>query len=765
MPAAKRIAFKIDELDCAEEMLLLRRELTGAPGVLELDFNVVQGRMDVLLDADQTGPHEVLRSITRLGMHGQLWQRRAIQQTLSPEQLRRIRLLTASGILLLLGLGTQIAMNGSLAITHIAPSLGDELPSDVSQPSWFHGPSYFEMNPFDYLSIGFYVLAIVMALIPVAPRARAAIRRWRADMNVLVCVAVAGALMLGEWLEGAIVSFLFGLALTLEHWSLMRARRAISTLLDLAPESASCRQSDGQWASLPLESVPVGSLVRVQPGDRIPLDGTVVSGSSHVDQASITGEPLPVFKQTEDELYAGTLNQDSPLEFRTSRTHEHSTLSRILQLVEEAHARKASGEQWIERFAGIYTPVMIGLAFAIALVPPLLGLATFVDAFYRALVLLLIACPCALVISTPVTFISALTTAARHGVLIKGGRFLEAAASCRAVVFDKTGTLTTGLPSITHVLPSPGISRAELLHHSARLETHVRHPLARAVMQIAEDEGVTIDRSLPESSFRMLAGRGIEAQMDDQRYWLGGERLLQERLGGTSLEVLSELHHELPHLLDSGHSLIAVGRASQLLGVLMASDTVRPNARNVIRQLRELGVEAIWMLTGDQSSAAQRVAQATDIHDFRAGLLPEEKVEQLHRLVARYDSVAMIGDGVNDSPALAAATVGVAMGAIGSDAALEAADVALMSDDLERFPWLIEHGRATLRVLRTNVALALGIKLLFVLLAGAGFATLWSAIAADMGTSLLVIFLALRLRSSRSPTAPPIPEASNLSPK
>jgi Zn2+/Cd2+-exporting ATPase len=729
MPSAKRTAIKIDELDCAEEMLMLRREFQSLPGIQSLDFNVVQGRMDVVHDEQQIGPSEIIQRIERLGMHGRIWQRRPKSEQPSRETVNRQRLLTACGMALLLGFILHAIATGSLLLPFVP------LIEATGRTSSFGVPQFL------------YLTAILLGLAPVAPRAWGAMRRARADMNVLVCVAVLGAMLLGEWLEGAMVAFLFGLALTLEHGSLVRARQAISALLDLAPETARCRQADGTWSLTPLESVPVGTIVQVQPGERIPLDGVVRGGGSHVDQAPITGESVPVFKQPGDELYAGSLNGESLLELQTTRTHEHSTLSRILQLVEEAHSQKASGEIWIERFAATYTPLMIGLALAIALVPPLVGMMTLTDAFYRALVLLLIACPCALVISTPVTFITALATSARHGVLLKGGRFLEAAARCRVFVFDKTGTLTTGVPVVTDVLPAPGVSEQELLRAAVQLESHVRHPLARAVLERAQAEALPITSALEgENVIRMLAGRGVEAKVGDSIHWLGGMRLASERLSADSRHVLARLletghaHHE------SGQSLIVVGMDDRVLGLLLAAESIRPAARPVMERLRGLGVESLWMLTGDEPSAARRVAERTGVENFRAGLLPEQKVEHLRQLVEQYETVAMVGDGVNDSPALAAASLGVAMGAIGSDAALEAADVALMSDELERLPWLIEHGRRTLSVLQTNVALALGIKLLFVLLAAVGYATLWSAIAADMGTSLLVIFLALRLR-------------------
>ena len=441
-----------------------------------------------------------------------------------------------------------------------------------------------------------------------------------------------------------------------------------------------------------------------------------------------------------DAVFAGTINNEAALEFKSSKPARDTTLARIVRMVEEVQAHRAPTEQWVERFARHYTPAMIGVAVLIALVPPLF-LGHWAHWFYQALVVLVIACPCALVISTPVSIVAGLTRAARAGVLIKGGAPLEAAARLRVVAVDKTGTLTKGEPEIQWLVPMSGHTERELLERAAALESRSEHPLARAILRRARCEGIFPDAA---EGLVSVKGKGAEALIAGRRFWIGSHRLLHEKGAETP-----EMHEKAEALEDAGHSVVAVGNDNHVCGLLSVADTVRDGAPEAVRRLKTLGIEHVVVLTGDNEGTARAVGQAVGADRVEFGLLPEDKLKAVEALVREYGGVAMVGDGVNDAPALAAARVGIAMGAAGTDAAIETADIALMSDDLSRLPWLIVHARRTLRVIRQNIAAALGVKLVFMALAAAGAATLWMAIAADMGASLLVIFNGLRLLDSR----------------
>ncbi|GMU91702.1 MAG: hypothetical protein AMXMBFR4_07600 [Candidatus Hydrogenedentota bacterium] len=555
-------------------------------------------------------------------------------------------------------------------------------------------------------------------------------------------IAVIGAALLGEWFEAATVTFLFAFALLLESWSVDRARHAIRSLMEWSPAKARVRCGhDGFLEERPIEKVALGAIVVVRPGERIPLDGVVCSGSTTVNQAPITGESREVGKGVGDSVFAGTINNEGSIEFRVTREASDTALARIIRMVEEAQGRRARSEQWVERFARYYTPAMMALAAGIAVVPPLF-VGDWNRWFYEALVLLVIACPCALVISTPVSIVAGLAAAARKGVLIKGGLFLESAARIRAVALDKTGTLTTGRPEVQHVVPLNDHSPTELLERAAAIEVHSEHPIAHAIVNHAIQHHVSITRA---ENFISLRGRGAEATWNGRPFWLGSHRMLHE-LGVND----TEFHESASKLEDEGHSLVVVGNDDHICGFISVADSVRPGARDALSALKSAGVSHVRMLTGDNEGTAQAVARATGVDAYEAELMPEDKVTAVGALVRKFEHVAMVGDGVNDAPAMAAASLGIAMGAAGSDAAIETADIALMSDDLSKLPWLIGHARRTLRTIQQNIAFALGVKAIFVALALLGHATLWMAIAADMGASLLVIFNALRLLQTKA---------------
>lgn len=596
------------------------------------------------------------------------------------------------------------------------------------------------------ISILLYAISILCAVRYVVPKAWLAARRLRPDMNLLMVVAVIGAVLIGEWFEAATVSFFFALSLALEAWSLGRARRAVAALMELAPPTARVHFSDGTEREVPADQVAVGTRLVVRPGDKLPLDGRVVAGTSDVNQAPITGESAPVTVEPGSEVFAGTINGAGALEIETTKAAQDTTLAQIIRMVGSAQSRRAPTEAWVERFARIYTPVVMALAVAVFLLPPLLLGGDWTAWFYQALVLLVIACPCALVISTPVSIVAALAGAARMGVLVKGGVYLEAPARLKAIALDKTGTLTEGRPKVVEVVPLTGRTEADLLALAASLEARSEHPLARAILEAAAARSLS---SMPAQDVQAVPGRGVIGKVDGSGVWLGSRRYLEER-GFAKPDLL----HRADLLAAAGRTLVAVGDETSVWGLVAIADTVRPAARTTVAALHAAGVRHVVMLTGDNRATAEAIARETGIDEVRAELLPADKVAAIEELVARHGTVAMVGDGVNDAPAMARANLGIAMGAVGTDAAIETADIALMADDLSRLPWLVRHSRATLAIIHQNIAFSIMVKLVFVLLTFLGAASLWGAIAADVGASLLVVLNGLRLlRRGQEPAA------------
>ena len=721
----ERKSFHIKGMCCAEEVGLLKKRvgpLVG--GDLNLQFDLLNHRMTVLAPpGEEIDGKKIAKAVSQTGMEAIPWEEPHLSFPSSSEQPfwrrhGRTLLCALSGALLLAGFFLETLHRGG-----VMEALRSDTGTDPSLP---------------FTVIAVYGAAILSGAWYVIPRAIAAARNLRPDMNLLMIVAVTGAMGLGEWLEASSVSFLFALALLLESWSVERARKAIKALIDISPKNASILDPQrGTLEEKPVEEVPAQAIVLVRPGEKIPLDGVITKGSSFVDQSPITGESLPVARFVGDEVYAGTINGDGSIEFRVTRPASDTTLAQIIHLVEEAQARRAPAEQWVERFARIYTPSMMLLALTIALMPPLLMAQDWSLWFYRALVLLVIACPCSLVISTPVSIVAGLTSAARNGILIKGGAFLEAPAKLKTMAFDKTGTLTKGQPSLQKIIPLENHSREELLAKAASLEMHSTHPLARAVVRRAREEGIEI----PEAhDFTILPGQGAQGIVHDAMYWIGNLRLLKERH-----PLSADLEELAGSIEDAGHSMVIMWRDDHVCGLMSFADEVRPESRNTIGELKSLGVERVVMITGDHEKTAREVAAATGVSQWHFELLPQDKVKVIEELKQDGDAVAMVGDGVNDAPAMAGASVSIAMGAMGSDVAIETADIALMSDDLSKLPWLIRHSRRTLNIIKTNIAFSLGLKLIFVGMASVGTATLWMAIAADMGASLLVIANGLRL--------------------
>ncbi len=715
------LAFKIHGMDCAEEIAVLKREvgpLVG--GEANLAFDLLNAKMIVSAGAAASS-EVILKAVAGTGMSAEAWQEvTGSSQKKSGRQKLQLALTIFSGLLTALAFGLHVWSSGGW---HEA--LGAEGVGHVHAAPWF--------------SKGAYLVAMIAACWFIAPKAWLSARRLRPDMNLLMVVAILGAISIGEWFEASTVAFLFAVSNALEGWSLSRARRAVEALMDLTPTLVQVVK-DGGTASVRPEEVPVGALFQVKPGERVPLDGLILQGASALNQAPITGESIPVSKVPGDEVFAGSINGDGTLVVECSKIANDTMLARIIRMVGEASAKRAASEQWVDRFAKIYTPVVMILAILVALLPPLFMGGGWADWFYRALVLLVIACPCALVISTPVSIVAGLASAARHGVLVKGGMYLEAPAHLKAIAFDKTGTLTEGHPSVVQVVPLNGHTEQALLHVAGSMESQSGHPLARAIVAHVEFLGVACS---PAKDFQILQGKGATASLDGRAYWLGSHRFMEEQGAETP-----EIHAQLESLEADGRTVVAFGTGRELIGFLALADAIRPTSASTLLSLREAGVEHLVLLTGDNAGTAQAVGRQVGLTEIHAELLPEDKVKAVEALVAKYGQVAMIGDGVNDAPALARASLGIAMGAMGSDAAIETADIALMKDDLTRLPWLIHHSRRTLNVIRQNITFALAVKAIFVVLTLMGHASLWSAIAADMGASLLVIFNGLRLLRS-----------------
>lgn len=713
-------SFKVLGMCCAEEVATLRRELSPLPGVEDLSFDILRARMTVRSASETVNADEVVAAVRKTGMTALPWADQNPADSTRGVWWKEPRdLLTlASGLALAAGFSVHALSVG----LHAAMSEGGVVPLGAR---------------------GLYLLAIVSGVWMVAPKAWFAVRRVRPDMNLLMTVAVVGAVGIGEWFEAATVAFLFALSLVLESWSVARARRAVAALMALTPAKARIICTKDKCEELvDVGSVAVGTTVIIKPGEKFSLDGVLKAGSTTADQSPITGESMPVSKAIGDSVYAGTVNGMGAVEVVTTKPASDTTLARIVRMVGEAQGRRAPSEQWVDTFARYYTPLAMALAVLVALVPPLLLAGGWSYWFYQALVLLVIACPCALVLSTPVSIVSALTSAARQGVLIKGGLYVELPGRLRAVALDKTGTLTEGRPAVVRVIPLSGHSEDELLEIAAAIETRSEHPLAHAIVNFAVARGI---RPSAANDYQAIKGKGASATLNGQQVWIGSHRYLEERAQETP-----EMHQTLDGLAQAGHSVVVIGNDDHVCGFIAVADRVRPQARAAVAALRHAGIQHIIMLTGDNRGTADAIARQTGVDEVQAELLPEDKLRVVEELVTRYGRVAMVGDGVNDAPAMARATLGVAMGAVGTDAAIETADIALMGDDLTKLPWLIRHSRRTLAVIRQNIGLSLAVKALFVALTLAGHASLWAAIAADMGVSLLVVANALRLLATES---------------
>ena len=685
--------FRVEGLDCNDEVVILERRLKPIAGVEAISADVVGQRLRVSYDAAKLNTAAMVDAVAEAGMR--MWLEHEEPRAQGADVAARFWLTAASGAALAAGVGAGAAGAESI-------------------------------------SIAAYVAGTIVGGVLPARRAAGALRARTVDINALMVIAAAGAVAIGEWREGASVVFLFALAQWLEARTLARARSAIRALLDLSPRDALVRRG-GVDRRIPIDEVTVAELVIVRPGDKVPVDGLVAAGHSDVNEAPITGESLPADKGPGAEVYAGTINGHGALEVTVTRVGRDSRVARIIHLVEEAQARRAPIQSFVDRFGRVYTPAVIAAALALAIVPPLAG-APASDWIYRALVLLVVSCPCALVISTPVSIVAAVSAAASRGVLIKGGAALERLAAVRAIGFDKTGTLTAGELEVAAIDPVAPFARDEVIAAAAAIEAHSTHPVARAIVAAARHAGVGWPAA---SGVRATPGLGIEGAAGGRAVAVGSARLLASR--GLPL----------PAGLNTASGSVFVIIDGRVAGRMALADRPRPNAREALELLRAAGVRRIVMLTGDEPGAAQRVASEVGVDEYHAAQLPDQKHAAIEALRARWGSVAMVGDGVNDAPALAAADVGIAMGAVGSDVALETADVALMSDDLLKLPFALRLARATLWNVRTNVAVSLALKAVFLVAAITGTATLWMAVLADTGASVIVVANALRLLRAR----------------
>jgi Cd2+/Zn2+-exporting ATPase len=684
-------------MDCREEVAMLERRFKNLKGLEDFSADVIARRLHVKYDAAKLTASTIADAVADTGMRAWLEHEEPIASHEGSARRRHVLVWIAGAAL---GLGLAVA-----ALDYRTPS------------------------------VVLFALSLAAGLPLTFRRAVIAMRVGSLDINVLMVVAAVGAILLGQWSEGATVVFLFAIAQMLEMYTLERARRAIRSLMELTPTEAIVRDAIGE-RTVDANVVTPGAIIVVRPGDKIPLDGEVIAGSSAVNQAPITGESLPIDKASGDIVFAGTINGRGALEVRVTRARRDTTLAKIIHLVERAQAQRAPSQTVVERFARIYTPVVIALAIAVAIVPPLVVHAAWQTWVYRALVLLVVSCPCALVISTPVSIVAALAGAARKGVLIKGGAHLERTSQIRCIAFDKTGTLTRGTPQVVEVAAMNGLAAPAVLALAAAVEQRSAHPIAQAIVSHAFASGAL---SAPADDVRSLSGLGAEGRVHGVDVVLGNHRLFEER--GLCSDAV---HDRLDPMTAGGRTAVLVARDGLPVGIIAVADRPREASRDAVDLLRDQQV-GVAMLTGDTRATADAIARAIGVTDVRAELMPEDKVTAVDDLRRRYGVVAMVGDGVNDAPALSSADVGIAMGVAGSDAALETADVALMTDELLKIPYAIRLSRATVRNIKANLAISAVMKAAFVAAALAGVATLWMAVVADTGASVIVIANALRL--------------------
>jgi Cd2+/Zn2+-exporting ATPase len=692
--------FCIIGMDCADCADKLEKRISKVPGVEAAQVNLGTSKMTVT----HSGPMaEILSTIEKMGYSGKVDEGLRIKNEPASfwKSNKYARPTVISFIMLVLGF-----IAGKLGAPELAVN-------------------------------GLFLTGIILGgFLPAKNGISVLINAWEFDINLLMTIAVIGASVIGSFEEAATVVFLFSFGNTLQGYTLNKTRNSIRSLMELTPNESLVRRGTTE-VTLPVEEIAVGDIIIVRPGGRIAMDGKVSTGYSTVNEAPITGESIPVEKQPGNEVYAGTINERGSLEVKVTKLAKDNAISRIISMVEEAQGQRAPSQQFVDKFAKYYTPAVIVLAALVATVPPLAFGQPFEKWFYEAMAVLLVACPCALVISTPVAIVSAIGNAAKNGVLIKGGMYLEEAGSLSVVAFDKTGTLTEGKPQVTDLIPTDGIPDKEFLAIASAIESRSEHPLAEAIVKYAKEHGAEISSI---SAFEAIPGKGAKATVQGKTYQIGNSRLFTEQ----AIDV-KRVEDEVSRLQDEGKTVMILGDDERILGLIAVADVLRENSGQAINKLKKAGIKKVIMLTGDNENTAHAIATKVGVDDFRADLLPEDKVDAIKSLLVEYGKVAMVGDGVNDAPAMAISTVGIAMGAAGTDTALETADIALMADDLTKLTYAIKLSRKTLGIIKQNITFALIVKGLILLLVIPGWLTLWLAVAGDMGSSLLVTLNGMRL--------------------
>ncbi|MCC8433835.1 cadmium-translocating P-type ATPase [Brevibacillus sp. M2.1A] len=695
--SSQAVVYRVIGMDCSSCAKSLEKHMQTLPAVKEVNVNFSTGKMQLI--ADGLGDDAVVKEVAKAGYSAMLLTRRTAKAVPKTDQAGTV-LTTISGVLLALGfLGSLSPSISPLVVTVL------------------------------------YALSIISGGYRPARSAFYAIKSGSLDMNVLMSVAAVGAALIGEWLEGATVVWLFSIGNLLQTKSIEKTRDSIRNLMDLAPPEAWVKVGESLTRK-PVEDIAVGQVIVVKPGEKIPLDGVIVHGTSSVNQAPITGESIPVDKLVGDSVFAGSVNESGAVEIRVTKLVEDTAIARIIHLVEEAQEKKAPTQAFVDKFAAIYTPIVLVLALFVIVFPPLLGLGTWGEWFYRGLELLVVACPCALVISTPVAIVSAIGNAARNGVLIKGGTFLEKAGAITAIAFDKTGTLTEGKPQVAAVIEMEG-SEDDVVSIARTIEERSSHPIAQAILTYAKQKQVA---SRSGQDFKAIVGKGASAVIGTETFYAGKPALFQE-LGID----LSSWQTKIDLLQSEGHTLVVIGTATKLIGMIAVADTIREITVSAIGKLKAAGIEDIVMLTGDNTGTAKKVASQTGVNRYFAELLPQDKVEAVKRLQQEGKVVAMVGDGINDAPALASADLGIAMGGAGTDTAMETADIVLMADNLEKLPHTMKISRKALTIIKQNIWFSIIVKLVALVLIFPGYLTLWLAVLSDTGAALLVILNSMRL--------------------
>lgn len=714
--------YRIHGMDCGTCAETLEKRLVMMRGVSDVEVNFSTAKMSIAYDGDE---NRLLRAVKQAGFTAERQIEGYGQQELSFWQSYPKAMTTlASGILFIM-----------------AWCFAQFTAIDAAMITAFYGAA---------IVVGGYRIAIVGVT---------GLKTKTIGIEFLMTIAVIGAAIIGEWAEGAAVIFLFSIGETLEAYSMDRTRKSVRSLMNLAPQEALVRRNEEEVV-VRVEHVNIGDVLIIKPGERIAMDGIVETGYSMVNQAPITGESLPVEKQAGDNVYAGTINHQGAIEVKVTKLAKDNTIARIIELIEQAQAQKAPSQKFVDTFAQYYTPAVIVIAIGIAIIPPLFIGGDFTTWFYRALVMLVVSCPCALVISTPVAIVSAIGNAARNGVLIKGGVHLEKLGRLAAIAFDKTGTLTMGIPTVEHVEALSDLSEAEVIKLAAAVEMRSEHPLAQAIVRFAGDRGI---EAVAGDDFHAFIGLGAVAVVNGRKVYIGSPKLFKERLGVTLSDDCIQL---IDRLQEEGNTVILLGMENEgssaaehvkgypplsLLGLFGITDRLRESSVGAIEALQSSGIDKLHMLTGDHEGTAQAISRQLGGHiDYEAELMPEHKVDAIKTLMKKHEDVAMVGDGVNDAPALATATVGIAMGTAGTDTALETADIALMADDLEKLPYTVRLSRKTVAIIKQNITFALVLKAIFLLMIIPGWVTLWLAVVADVGASLVVILNGMRLLKFKS---------------